>query len=83
MKQTNPLKYDPVSSIKINEIFSKYKTHEILEYITELYNLIDYQKKIIVEQEKQIIALKHEKAWRHYDKPIEKYNPETRKYEIS
>lgn len=82
MKKTNSLKYDPVSTSKVNEILLKYKTHEIFSYIVDLYNLIEYQKQIIFEQEKQIIALKHEKAWKHYDKPIEKYNPETRKYEI-
>lgn len=80
MTKANPLKYDPVSISKVNQVLSKYKEHEILPYITDLLNLIEYQKQIIFEQEKQIIAFKHNKAWKHYDKPIEQYDPLKRKY---
>jgi hypothetical protein len=80
MTKTNKLKYDPVSTSKVNEILSKYKTHEVLSYIIDLFNLIEYQKHIIFEQEKQIIAFKHQKAWHHYDKPLENYDPQTRRY---
>lgn len=80
MSKTNPLKYDPVSQSKVNEVLTKYKSHEIIEYVKDLYNLIEYQKQIIFEQEKQIIAIKHTVAWEHYDKPIDTYDPITRKY---
>ena len=80
MTKANPLKYDPISRSKVNEILSKYQGHEILSYIIDLFNLIEYQKQIIFEQEKQIIGFKHHKAWKHYEKPIEKYDPSTRKY---
>lgn len=80
MTKANPLKYDPVSTSKVNEVLTKYKGHEILSYLIDLFNLIEYQKQRIFEQEKQIIGFKHEKSWKHYDKPIEKYDPVTRKY---
>lgn len=80
MTKANPLKYDPVSTSKVNEILSKYKGHEILSYVVDLFNLIEYQKQIIFEQEKRIIAFKHHTAWEHYNKPIESYDPVTRKY---
>lgn len=73
-------KYEPMSPAKINEILTTYKGQEVLEYIVELYKLIEYQKDVINKQEKQLIALKHIDAWKHYDKPIEKYDSKTRKY---
>lgn len=73
-------KYDPVDSNKVHQILSTYKDQPILEYIIELWKLIDYQKNLITKQEKQIVALKHIEAWKHYDKPIENYNCNTRKY---
>jgi hypothetical protein len=76
----NPLKYDPVNSDRINQIVKEYKEHPLLDYIKELYLLIEYQRKLIVKQEKDIIALKHTNAWKHYDKPIELYDTKTRKY---
>jgi len=75
------LKYEPMDLSKVNSILSKYKGQPVLDYIIELYKLIEYQKQRMFQQEKQIIALKHREAWKHYDKPIEKYNPKTRKYE--
>ena len=80
MTKANPLKYDPVSTSKVNEVLSKYQGHEILSYIIDLFNLIEYQKQIIFEQEKKIIAFKHHVAWEQYNKPIESYDPATRKY---
>lgn len=68
MSREYKLKYDPVNESKVNEILSRYKGHEILDYIIDLYNLIDYQKDIINKQERQIIALKHIEAWKHYEK---------------
>jgi hypothetical protein len=75
------LKYEPMDLSKVNTILSKYKGQPVLDYIIELYKLIEYQKQRLKEQEKQIIALKHTEAWKHYDKSIDKYNPKTRKYE--
>lgn len=76
------LKYDSVNPSKINEILITYKGQPVLDYIIELYRLIEYQRDLINQQEKKIISFKHLEAWKHYDKPIEKYNPTTRKYEI-
>lgn len=80
MKKTNPLKYDPVSPTKVNEILTKYKSDDVLSYIKDLLNLIEYQRQRLSEQEKQLVALKHTEAWKHYNKPIENYDPVTRKY---
>ena len=75
------LKYSPMDSSRVNNILTQYKGQQILDYIIELYNLIEYQKQRLMEQEKQLISLKHTEAWKHYDKPIENYNTKTRKYE--
>lgn len=74
-------KYDPVNPNKVNEILTTYKGQPVLDYIIELYRLIEYQKDQMVAQEKQIISLKHIEAWKRYDKPLDKYNPKTRKYQ--
>ena len=79
-KNNLPLKYDPVSQTKVNEILTRYKSNEIIDYVKDLYNLIEYQRQIIADQEKKIIAFKHQVSWQHYDKPIENYDPITRKY---
>lgn len=62
------IKYEPMSSSKINNILTQYKNNEALNYIKELWNLIDYQRKIISEQTKTIVAIKHKVAWKRYDK---------------
>jgi hypothetical protein len=74
------LKYEPMDLSKVNSILIQYKGQPVLDYIIELYKLIEYQKQRIFQQEKQIIALKHTEAWKHYDKSIENYDPSTRKY---
>jgi hypothetical protein len=73
------LKYEPMDLSKVNTILTKYKGQPVLDYIIELYKLIEYQKQRIFQQEKEIIALRHEQAWKHYDKTIENYDPATRK----
>ena len=73
-------KYDPISHTKVNEILTTYKGQPVLDYIIELYRLIEYQRDRIAGQEKQIISLKHIEAWKHYDKPLDQYSPKTRKY---
>lgn len=80
MSWDGTFKYDPVDISKVNNILTQYKGQPVLEYIIELYKLIEYQKQRLFEQEKQIIALKHTEAWKHYDKSTENYDPVTRKY---
>ena len=80
MSWDGTFKYDPVDISKVNNILTQYKGQPVLDYIIELYKLIEYQRERLSEQEKQIIALKHTEAWKHYDKPIDNYNPSTRKY---
>jgi hypothetical protein len=74
------LKYEPIDISRVNSILTQYKGHPVLDYIIELYRLIEYQRQRLSEQEKQIIALKHTEAWRHYDKSVDNYDPSTRKY---
>lgn len=74
------LKYDPVNPSKVDEILTKYKNNEIVSYIVDLYNLIEYQRKVIADQNKTIVSYRHKMAWEHYDKLIEDYDPTTRKY---
>jgi hypothetical protein len=80
MSWDGTFKYDPVDISKVNNILTQYKGQPVLDYIIELYKLIEYQRQIISEQEKKLIAFKHNEAWKHYDKPIENYDPATRKY---
>ena len=61
------LKYEPMSNSTVNKILIQYKHDEILNYIKELWNLIDYQRKLLDEQTKQIVAIKHKIAWQRYD----------------
>lgn len=68
------LKYKPMSSSIINKILTQYKNEDILNYIKDLWNLIDYQKKIISDYNKEIIALKHKEAWKRYDLPDSKFD---------
>ena len=81
MSLDGTFKYDPVNQSKVNEILSQYKGQPILDYIIELYKLIEYQRNLINQQERKIIGFKHLEAWKHYDKPIEKYNSTTRSYD--
>jgi hypothetical protein len=61
------LKYEPMNISRVNNILTQYKGQPVLDYIIELYRLIEYQKQRINEQEKTIIALKHTEAWNQYD----------------
>jgi len=73
-KETKPLKYLSVLPEKKKQIANIYKEYQVTEYIEELYDLIDYQIKIINDQRKQIIADKHKEAWKHYYKSLDEYN---------
>jgi hypothetical protein len=74
------LKYKPMDLSIVNEILTKYKNDPVLDYIKDLYNLIDYQSKVIWQQRKEIIAIKHKEAWKRYDKSEQDYDPSTRKF---
>lgn len=80
MTKINNLTYDPVNPSIVNDILTKYKNHEIIHYISDLYNLIEYQRKVIADQNKTIVSLRHKVAWEQYDKPIEHYDPSVRKF---
>ena len=80
MSWDGTFKYDPVDISTVNNMLTQYKGQPVLDYIIELYKLIEYQRQRLSEQEKQIIALKHTEAWKHYDKSIENYDTSTRKY---
>lgn len=62
------IKYEPMSEANVNRILTQYKHDNILNYIKELWNLIDYQRKMIADQTKQIVAIKHKVSWKRYDK---------------
>ena len=80
MSWDGTFKYDPVDISKVNNVLTQYKGQPVLDYIIELYKLIEYQRQRLSEEEKQIIALKHTEAWKHYDKPVDNYDPSSRKY---
>ena len=69
------LKYEPMSETNINRMLVQYKHDDVLDYIKQLWNLIDYQRKVISEQTKQIVAIKHKVAWKHYDKEVDYADP--------
>jgi len=54
--------------------------HEVRGHINDLYDLINWQMKQQLKQESQMIAVKHLEAFKRYDRPLEDYDPETRKY---
>ena len=78
MKHQIPLKYACLD--KFTEIVKGCKDDNIARYLIELRDLISYQMEIIKEQRMEIVSSKHSEAWKHYDKPIENYDPATRKY---
>jgi hypothetical protein len=69
------LKYEPMNSSNIDKILTQYKKEPVLDYIKELWKLIDYQKQEIWKQRKEIIAVKHKIAWKHYDKEVDHTDP--------
>jgi hypothetical protein len=77
------LKYEPMSSSTINRVLTQYKNDDILNYIKELWNLIDYQRKLLNEQTQKIVALKHKESWKRYDLNPEKFQPSVDKPEKS
>lgn len=62
------LKYEPMSETNINRILTQYKHDDILNYIKQLWDLIDYQRKTMMELNKQLVAYRHKIAWNKYNK---------------
>jgi hypothetical protein len=79
-KETKPLKYLSVLPEKKKQIANIYKDYQVTEHIEELYDLIDYQMKLISDQRRQIVADKHNDAWKHYYKSLDEYNESERRY---
>ena len=79
-KETKPLKYLPVLPEKKKQIANIYKDYQVTEHIEELYDLIDYQMKLISDQRRQIVADKHRDAWKHYYKSLDDYDQSERRY---
>ena len=67
---------------KVNEILSRYKDDPLLDYVKELWNLIDWLNHRNDRDMKAYIALQHKVAWAHYDKDLQHYDSETRTYRI-
>lgn len=65
---------------KIHDILSQHKDNPLLEYVKELWNLIDYINHRNEKDRIALIALKHKKAWSHYDKDPKLYDESTRTY---
>lgn len=78
MKHQIPLKYACLD--KFTDVVKNCKDDTLAKYLIELRDLISYQMEIIKEQRIAIVANKHSESWKHYDKPIENYDPKTRKY---
>lgn len=76
----NPLKYLSVTDQEVHKVLSEHKNNPLINYIKDLYALIEYQRKSIAELNKAIVALKHKAAWLHYDRPMEEYDPVNRKF---
>lgn len=79
-KETKTLKYLSVLPQKKKQIANIYKDYQVTEHIEELYDLIDYQMKLISDQRRQIVADKHKDAWKHYYKSLDDYDQSERRY---
>lgn len=77
---TEQTKFYCVRPEKIYDIRQSYKGETVLEYIEELWNLIEYINKRNEKDRKSLIAFKHKYAWKEYDKDPSLYNSDTRTY---
>lgn len=66
---------------KINDILTRYKDNPLLDYVKDLWNLIDTIEKNRESDMKELTSCRHKLAWKMYDKDFSSYNPETRTYE--
>ncbi len=77
-KDKLPLKYACVQPEvkKYMATFEKEVPKVLWSHIEDLYILIDHQMKQQLHQEAQMIAVKHQEAWKMYDKKDEKESDE-------
>lgn len=66
---------------RVNQILSQYKDNPLLDYVKELWTLIDYINERNEWDRKALIAFRHKHAWRMYDRDLSYYNEEKRVYE--
>ena len=78
MKQHIPLKYECLD--RYADVMSKCNDDNVKQLLVQMFDLIRYQMEEIKHQRMEIIAFKHQKAWTHYDRPIDQYDTEQRKY---
>lgn len=64
----------------IPEIIKQCNNQKAIDLINNMQELIFYQMQEIRDQRTEIISIKHKQSWTHYDKPIDQYDPSTRKY---
>jgi len=68
------LKYECLNSL--SDKIKSCSDDSIAKLLMEMYDLIVYQMNEIKEQRMEIIAFKHNKAWKHYDCPEDQDNAE-------
>lgn len=78
MKGHIPLKYECLD--RFPDIVKSCVDDNAAKLLIEMFDLIRYQMKQIQDQRMEIIGLKHEEAWKHYDRPLDQYDSEQRKY---
>lgn len=78
MKEHIPLKYECLD--RFQDVVKKCKDDDAAKLLIEMFDLIRYQMDQIKDQRMEIIAFKHKKAWTHYDRPLDQYDTEQRKY---
>ena len=74
------LKFYCMREDKVNEILSQHKDNPLLDYVKDLWTLIDTIEKNRDYDQRQLVACRHKLAWTMYDKKPEDYDPETRSY---
>jgi hypothetical protein len=78
MKHHIPLKYECLDDF--GKVYQLCEQQEVKNLLLDLRELIQYQMEQIRDQRTEIISFKHKNAWKHYDRPIDEYNTETRSY---
>lgn len=78
MKEHIPLKYECLD--RFQDVVKQCKDDDAAKLLIEMFDLIRYQMDQIKDQRMEIIAFKHKKAWTHYDRPLDQYDTEQRKY---
>ena len=78
MKEHIPLKYECLD--RFTDIVKNCTDDSATKLLIEMFDLIRYQMEQIKNQRIEIIAYKHQKAWTHYDRPLNEYDTGQRKY---